>query len=324
MRALNAEHRDLDEVTDVLAFPMDGVDELPRGLERQLGDVVICFEQAERQAGEAGVETLAEVRTLVVHGLLHLLGHDHEADARRDARAAGRADRGAAHVVTPRARCGTVPSRTAPVAWLRAVRAAPTRIRAARRQRAGVPRRPAGVPVRTAGGGRPRRRARAARGAARLGLDRPSRGRGDGRAARAGRRGDRPSGGSARTAPQARYGRRSRGRARCGRRRACDGLLGLSAAGGRRAGAAAERRRGARPGRARASRTGAGRARRCDAGSARRACRRRRRRRRHHRQLRRRPRLRRPLRRRSCPRLRPCPSSRRLPRCDGRVPDWKR
>jgi probable rRNA maturation factor len=81
MRALNAEHRGLDEVTDVLAFPMDGVDELPAGLERQLGDVVICFEQAERQAGEAGVATLAEVRTLVVHGLLHLLGHDHEADA---------------------------------------------------------------------------------------------------------------------------------------------------------------------------------------------------------------------------------------------------
>ena len=80
MQALNAEHRDLDEVTDVLAFPMDGVDGLPPGLERQLGDVVICFAQAERQAGEAGVETRAEVRTLVVHGLLHLLGHDHEAD----------------------------------------------------------------------------------------------------------------------------------------------------------------------------------------------------------------------------------------------------
>ena len=81
MQALNAEHRDLDEVTDVLAFPLDGGDELPPGLERQLGDVVVCFEQAARQAGEAGVETAAEVRTLVVHGLLHLLGHDHEADA---------------------------------------------------------------------------------------------------------------------------------------------------------------------------------------------------------------------------------------------------
>jgi probable rRNA maturation factor len=81
MRALNAEHRALDEVTDVLAFPLDGRDELPPGLERQLGDVVVCFAQAERQAGEAAVETLAEVRTLVVHGLLHLLGHDHEIDA---------------------------------------------------------------------------------------------------------------------------------------------------------------------------------------------------------------------------------------------------
>jgi probable rRNA maturation factor len=81
MRALNAEHRALDEVTDVLAFPLDGRDELPPGLERQLGDVVVCFAEAERQAGEAGVEALAEVRTLVVHGLLHLLGHDHEIDA---------------------------------------------------------------------------------------------------------------------------------------------------------------------------------------------------------------------------------------------------
>jgi probable rRNA maturation factor len=80
MRALNAEYRQLDEVTDVLAFPMDGADELPPGLERQLGDVVVCFAQAERQAGEAGLETTAEVRTLVVHGLLHLLGHDHEVD----------------------------------------------------------------------------------------------------------------------------------------------------------------------------------------------------------------------------------------------------
>jgi probable rRNA maturation factor len=81
MRALNAEHRALDEVTDVLAFPLDRRDALPAGLERQLGDVVVCFAQAERQAAEAGLATPAEVRTLVVHGLLHLLGHDHEADA---------------------------------------------------------------------------------------------------------------------------------------------------------------------------------------------------------------------------------------------------
>jgi probable rRNA maturation factor len=80
MQALNAEHRELDEVTDVLAFPLDGRDQLPEGLERQLGDVVICHAQAVRQAGEAGVAPLDEVRTLVVHGLLHLLGHDHEID----------------------------------------------------------------------------------------------------------------------------------------------------------------------------------------------------------------------------------------------------
>ena len=81
MQALNAEHRGLDEVTDVLAFPLDGRDELPPGLERQLGDVVVCPAQAVRQAEDAGVEPLAEMRTLVVHGLLHLLGHDHEVDA---------------------------------------------------------------------------------------------------------------------------------------------------------------------------------------------------------------------------------------------------
>jgi probable rRNA maturation factor len=81
MRALNAEHRGLDEVTDVLAFPLDGRDELLPGLERQLGDVVVCGAQAVRQAAEAGVPPLEEVRTLVVHGLLHLLGYDHEIDA---------------------------------------------------------------------------------------------------------------------------------------------------------------------------------------------------------------------------------------------------
>jgi probable rRNA maturation factor len=81
MRALNAEYRALDEVTDVLAFPLDGLDDLPPGMERQLGDVVICHAQALRQAAEARVEPVAEVRTLVLHGLLHLLAYDHETDA---------------------------------------------------------------------------------------------------------------------------------------------------------------------------------------------------------------------------------------------------
>ena len=81
MRELNAQHRGHDEVTDVLSFPIDGLDDLPGGMERELGDVVICPAQAARQATDAGVTAGDELRTLLVHGLLHLAGHDHEADA---------------------------------------------------------------------------------------------------------------------------------------------------------------------------------------------------------------------------------------------------
>ena len=87
LRALNREHRGKDEVTDVLSFPIDGLEELPSGMDRQLGDVVIAPAQAARQAtGGTG----SELRTLLVHGLLHLLEYDHETDddvmlARQDA-----------------------------------------------------------------------------------------------------------------------------------------------------------------------------------------------------------------------------------------------
>jgi probable rRNA maturation factor len=66
MRALKREHLGIDEATDVLSFPLDGRDELPDGLPRALGDVVLCPEVV----GE-------EWREPLVHGLLHLLGHDH-------------------------------------------------------------------------------------------------------------------------------------------------------------------------------------------------------------------------------------------------------
>jgi probable rRNA maturation factor len=90
MRLLNREHRRRDAVTDVLSFPIDGAGDLPAGLERQLGDVVICPVQALRQAIDAGVAPQEELRSLVVHGLLHLAGFDHEHDqgemlARQDA-----------------------------------------------------------------------------------------------------------------------------------------------------------------------------------------------------------------------------------------------
>jgi probable rRNA maturation factor len=75
IRALKAEHLGIDEVTDALAFPIDGLDELPEGLPRQLGDVVVC----PQFVGEAW-------RAPLVHAVLHLLGHDHgDAMAAREA-----------------------------------------------------------------------------------------------------------------------------------------------------------------------------------------------------------------------------------------------
>ena len=65
-RALKREHLGVDEATDALAFPIDGVGALPDGMPRQLGDVVVCPEVV----GE-------EWRGPLVHALLHLVGYDH-------------------------------------------------------------------------------------------------------------------------------------------------------------------------------------------------------------------------------------------------------
>jgi probable rRNA maturation factor len=67
-RALKLEHLGIDEPTDALAFPIDGLDDLPDGLPRQLGDVVVCPQVV-------GVEW----RAPLVHAILHLLGYDHGA-----------------------------------------------------------------------------------------------------------------------------------------------------------------------------------------------------------------------------------------------------
>jgi probable rRNA maturation factor len=69
MRALKRDHLGIDEATDVLSFPIDGRDELPPGVPRALGDVVLC----PQVVGEAW-------RRPLVHGLLHLLGHEHGAE----------------------------------------------------------------------------------------------------------------------------------------------------------------------------------------------------------------------------------------------------
>jgi probable rRNA maturation factor len=80
MRELNDEHRGIDEVTDVLAFPIDGDVDLPDDVPRLLGDVVICLDQAAEQAASAGHAPGRELTILAVHGTLHLLGYDHELD----------------------------------------------------------------------------------------------------------------------------------------------------------------------------------------------------------------------------------------------------
>ena len=75
-RALKREHLGIDETPDVLSFPIDGREELPAGVPRQLGDVIVCPEVV----GE-------DWRDPLVHGLLHLLGYDHggEMEAREEA-----------------------------------------------------------------------------------------------------------------------------------------------------------------------------------------------------------------------------------------------
>ena len=68
-RALKLEHLDIDEATDALAFPLDALDELPDGLPRQLGDVVMCPQVVDD-----------EWQAPLVHAVLHLVGYDHGAE----------------------------------------------------------------------------------------------------------------------------------------------------------------------------------------------------------------------------------------------------
>jgi probable rRNA maturation factor len=103
VRTLNRQYRGLDDATDVLSFPPEGSDKPPeRGSprthsaflhsaflhspltplssERFLGDIVVARGVARRQARAAGHSELTELRILVLHGLLHLLGYDHDRD----------------------------------------------------------------------------------------------------------------------------------------------------------------------------------------------------------------------------------------------------
>jgi len=79
---LNRDFLGHDAPTDVLSFPADESD--PETGRRYLGDVVISFARAVEQAGERGHTVEAEMQLLVVHGVLHLLGHDHAETGERE------------------------------------------------------------------------------------------------------------------------------------------------------------------------------------------------------------------------------------------------
>ena len=87
-RELNRRHRGVDAPTDVLAFsgeahePFVGAPRASR-VPRYLGDVIISFPRAKDQAAEAENEVQAELQLLVVHGVLHLLGYDDQAEPER-------------------------------------------------------------------------------------------------------------------------------------------------------------------------------------------------------------------------------------------------
>jgi probable rRNA maturation factor len=80
VRELNRTYRGKDRPTDVLAFYMTGAGEFvppPDGV-KHLGEVVISYPQAALQAREQGHSVEKELRILIIHGVLHLLGYDHE------------------------------------------------------------------------------------------------------------------------------------------------------------------------------------------------------------------------------------------------------
>lgn len=77
MRRLNRQFRGKDRPTDVLAFPCDPLGGIDLGY---LGDVVVSVETARRQAAQHRIRLERELKNLIIHGLAHLCGYDHETD----------------------------------------------------------------------------------------------------------------------------------------------------------------------------------------------------------------------------------------------------
>ncbi len=82
VKALNQQYRGLDHSTDVLSFSANDLD-LETG-HTILGDIVISYPRAEKQAAEANHPAEKEIQLLTIHGVLHLLGYDHSTDAEKE------------------------------------------------------------------------------------------------------------------------------------------------------------------------------------------------------------------------------------------------
>ena len=79
IKRVNSEYRNIDEVTDVLSFPMFEPSEIDEAKKRKeaLGDVIICIPRVENQAKEYGHSFEREFAYMLVHGFYHLMGYDH-------------------------------------------------------------------------------------------------------------------------------------------------------------------------------------------------------------------------------------------------------
>lgn len=88
MKALNSQHRGKDKVTDVLSFPnhenLRSIQKNPDDSELFLGDLAICHPQVIRQAREFNISYFDEWIHLLFHGLIHLMGFDHELSAKEE------------------------------------------------------------------------------------------------------------------------------------------------------------------------------------------------------------------------------------------------
>ena len=102
IRRLNREYRTHDRVTDVLAFPIREAvaPQVRTPTTNMLGDVVISLPTAIRQAREGGRSIEVELATLLVHGVLHLCGYDHEGGPREAARMSQR-EQQILHMISP-------------------------------------------------------------------------------------------------------------------------------------------------------------------------------------------------------------------------------